>query len=59
MSTKRTVPLNSPKLVRTEMSTSKASELLEQYGCGPIPFVGTESAFYERHHAALEYLRKN
>src|SRR5580658_4060699 len=25
------------------------SELLQQYGCGPIPFVGTENAFYERH----------
>jgi len=25
------------------------SELLRQYGCGPIPFVGTENAFYERH----------
>src|ERR1700747_3535887 len=25
------------------------SELLKQYGCGPIPFVGTENAFYERH----------
>jgi starch phosphorylase len=31
------------------MSTSKASELLEQYHCGPIPFVGTANAFYERH----------
>jgi starch phosphorylase len=31
------------------MSPSKASELLEQYGCGPIPFVGTENSFYERH----------
>src|ERR1041384_8369409 len=27
----------------------KVSELLRQYGCGPIPFVGTENAFYERH----------
>lgn len=25
------------------------SALLQQYGCGPIPFVGTENAFYERH----------
>jgi glycogen phosphorylase len=49
MSTKRTVPLNSPKLVPTKTSTSKASDLLEQYGCGPIPFVGTEDAYYERH----------
>ena len=29
--------------------SSGASELLRQYGCGPIPFVGTENAFYERH----------
>src|SRR6266851_300367 len=49
MSTKRAVALDSPKLVPTKMSTSKASELHEQYGCGPIPFVGTENAFYERH----------
>jgi starch phosphorylase len=49
MSTKRAVPLDSPKLAPTKMSTSKASEHLEQYGCGPIPFVGTENAFYERH----------
>jgi glycogen phosphorylase len=25
------------------------SELLKQYGCGPIPFVGSENALYERH----------
>ena len=28
---------------------SHTSELLRQYGCGPIPFVGTENAFYDRH----------
>ena len=27
----------------------QVAELLRQYGCGPIPFVGTENAFYERH----------
>ncbi|HET8923555.1 MAG TPA: glycogen/starch/alpha-glucan phosphorylase [Candidatus Acidoferrum sp.] len=27
----------------------RASELLKQYGCGPIPFVGSENALYERH----------
>ena len=27
----------------------RVSELLQQYGCGPIPFVGSENAFYERH----------
>jgi len=25
------------------------ARLMHQYGCGPIPFVGTENAFYERH----------
>ena len=25
------------------------SRLLQQYGSGAIPFVGTENAFYERH----------
>ena len=30
-------------------SPLRASELVRQYGCGPIPFVGTANAFYERH----------
>ncbi len=25
------------------------SKLLQQYGCGPIQFTGTDNAFYERH----------
>ena len=29
--------------------TSSIARLLHQYGCGPIPFVGSENAFYERH----------
>src|SRR3979411_3063366 len=49
MSTKRAIPLDSPKLIPTKTRTSKASDLLGQYGCGPIPIVGTENAFYERH----------
>jgi glycogen phosphorylase len=49
MSTKRAVPLDSPKLVPTKTSTNKASDLLEQYGSGSIPLVGAEGAFYERH----------
>src|ERR1700682_2765763 len=49
MSTKRTVPLDSPKLVPTKTSTRKASDLLEQYGSGSTPLVGAEDAFYERH----------
>ena len=29
--------------------SSQTPELFRQYGCGPIPFVGTENAFYDRH----------
>ena len=29
--------------------TQHISKLLNQYGCGPIKFAGTENAFYERH----------
>jgi starch phosphorylase len=39
MSTRR-APLTSP---------ASSADLLRQYGCGPIPFVGTENGFYERH----------
>jgi starch phosphorylase len=49
MSTKGAVaPQSSGNAARTTRSGS-VSELLEQYGCGPIPFVGSENAFYERH----------
>ena len=27
----------------------ETSKLLEQYGCGPVRFTGTENALYERH----------
>ncbi|MGA7411849.1 MAG: glycogen/starch/alpha-glucan phosphorylase, partial [Bryobacteraceae bacterium] len=37
------------KLPQATNSSLPLSELLPQYGCGPIPFVGTENAFYERH----------
>jgi starch phosphorylase len=30
-------------------ASADISKLLEQYGCGPIQFVGTEDALYERH----------
>src|SRR3984893_14974128 len=49
MSTKRAVPLDSPKLVPTKTSTNKGSDLLEQYGSGSTPLVGAEGALYERH----------
>ena len=28
---------------------SNLSKLLDQYGCGPVRFAGTENALYERH----------
>jgi starch phosphorylase len=34
-------------LTSTESDT--ITQLLRQYGCGPIPFAGTDNAFYERH----------
>jgi glycogen phosphorylase len=40
-----------PKSLKAMQKTKlvDASEFLRQYGCGPVPLVGTESAFYERH----------
>jgi glycogen phosphorylase len=32
-----------------ESPSAETATLLRQYGCGPIPFVGTENALYERH----------
>src|SRR6202453_5374696 len=49
MSTKSVVHPNSARVVPMAAKTSNISELLKQYGSGPIPFVGTESALYERH----------
>src|SRR5215469_10375842 len=49
MSAKSVTP---PELVRVLPKTPeewRVSELLKQYGCGPIAFVGSENAFYERH----------
>jgi len=49
MSTKSVMRPNSPRLVSTDSKGAGISKLLQQYFCGPIPFVGTENAFYERH----------
>jgi hypothetical protein len=45
MSTKRVMSPDRVPMASSESGT----ELLNQYGCGPISFVGTESAFFERH----------
>src|SRR5271166_513878 len=49
MSTKVVVRPDSEKVVPMPTGSASVSQLLRQYGCGPIPFVGTENAFYERH----------
>ncbi len=49
MSTESMVRPNSAKVVPMTTNSASVSQLLRQYGCGPIPFVGTENAFYERH----------
>ena len=49
MSTKPVVVPKSTGKVSKKPDSARVSELMHQYGCGPIPFVGSESAFYERH----------
>src|ERR1700692_3212687 len=49
MSTKSASRENSAKVVPITSSPASVSQILQQYGCGPIPFVGNENAFYERH----------
>jgi glycogen phosphorylase len=40
--------VNKPVLKRPKRSDGK-QDLLQQYGCGPIRFSGTDDALYERH----------
>src|SRR6266700_1447433 len=49
MSTRGTAAPKSTRIVAKTAKSASVSELLQQYGCGPIPFVGSENAFYERH----------
>src|ERR1700751_2852532 len=49
MTTEDEIELEISKLPGTVNGSASAAELLHQYGCGPIPFVGTENALYERH----------
>jgi starch phosphorylase len=49
MSTKGVIAPQSTGIVPGTTNSASVSELLQQYGCGPIPFVGSENAFYERH----------
>jgi glycogen phosphorylase len=49
MSTKHVVGPKSGAVVQMPTTPQAVSKLLDQYGVGPIKFVGTEDAFYERH----------
>ncbi len=49
MSTKSAARPDSARILPITSGAATVSQLLHQYGCGPIPFVGTENAFYERH----------
>ena len=49
MSTKGMTASEAIRVVPKTPEQWRVSELLKQYGCGPISFVGSENAFYERH----------
>jgi len=49
MSTQSTARPDSAKVVPMTTKPVNISVLLEEYGLGPLPFLGTEEAFYERH----------
>ena len=49
MTPKDSLDMTKAKFPQRTNGSLRASELLRQYGCGPVPFVGTENAFYERH----------
>src|SRR6202140_4801254 len=49
MSTNRVARPSSAKIVPMTSSGTNVSDVLQQYGYGAMPFVGTENAFYERH----------
>ena len=38
-----------PSAKMTPIAISRVPEAVQQYGCGPIKFAGTENAIYERH----------
>ena len=49
MSTNRVARPSSAKVVPMTTSATNVSDVLQQYGYGAMPFIGTENAFYERH----------
>src|SRR5580700_1774781 len=49
MSTNRAARPSSAKVVPMTASATNVSDVLQRYGFGTMPFIGTEDAFYERH----------
>jgi starch phosphorylase len=49
MSTESVARPSSARVVPMTTSAANVSDLLQHYGCGSIPFIGAENAFYERH----------
>src|SRR5208337_2472220 len=49
MSTDNAVHPKPSTVLSSQDRAALIARLMHQYGCGPIPFVGTENAFYERH----------
>jgi starch phosphorylase len=49
MSTKRVVAPQSTGNIPWTPDSASVSELLQQYGCGPIPFAGSPNALYDQH----------
>src|SRR5271165_3407209 len=49
MSTDSAVHPTPSTVLSSQDRAALVARLMHQYGCGPIPFVGTENAFYERH----------
>src|SRR5271157_324565 len=49
MSTDSAVHPKPSTVLSSQDRAALIARLMHQYGCGPIPFVGTENAFYERH----------
>ena len=47
MSTNRAARPSSAKVVPVTTSATNVSDVLQKYGCGTMPFIGTENAFYE------------
>src|ERR1700689_2926813 len=49
MSTNRVARPSSAEVIPLTSSPTNVSDVLQQYGCGAMPFIGTENALYDRH----------